>query len=176
MLPHIYERTAVLAENTMSLFSKKEPLYSLLAPADGRLIPLESLPDEAFSQKLLGEGFAVTPTSGNVYAPASGTVGTVSQVGHAVTILTPDGLDLLVHVGIDTVTLGSDPFQVLVAVGQQIGAGDPILKVDLDAIRAASLPTEIPVLITNRECLTSLLTECGDCIGGQTVAATYQIS
>lgn len=158
----------------MSLFSKPHPDSILLAPCDGRLIPLESVPDEAFSRKLLGDGFAVVPTAGKIFSPADGCVQTVSEVGHAVTILTSDGLDLLVHVGVDTVTLGTAPFSVEVCAGQQVAAGDLLLTVDLDAIRAASLPTEVPVLITNRELLSSLLTECGSCIGGQTVAATYR--
>lgn len=158
----------------MALFKKKESEKVLLAPSDGRLIPLESVPDEAFSQKMLGDGFAVVPTAGNVYAPIGGIVETISETGHAISLLTEDGLDLLVHVGIDTVSLGGAPFSVQVEAGQHVEAGDLLIKVDLEAIRAASLPTDIPVLVTNRELLQSLLTECGDCIGGQTVAATYR--
>ncbi len=158
----------------MPLFSKKAPDRVLFAPADGRLIPLESVPDEAFAQKMLGDGFAVVPTSGNIYSPTAGKIETVSEVGHAITMLTDDGLDLLIHVGIDTISLGKAPFTVMVSEGQSVDSGDLLMKVDLDAVRSASLPTDIPVLITNRQQLQSMLTECGDCIGGQTVAATYR--
>lgn len=158
----------------MALFSKNREEQTLLAPTDGRVIPLESVPDEAFSQKMIGDGFAVIPTCGQVCSPADGVIENVSATGHAVTLLTGDGLELLIHVGIDTVSLGSAPFHVRVHAGQTVKGGDILLQADFDMIRAASLPTDIPVLVTNRECLASLVIECGDCTGGQTAAATYR--
>ena len=158
----------------MALFSKNREERILLAPTDGRVIPLESVPDAAFAQKMIGDGFAILPTGGQICSPADGVVENVSQTGHAVTLLTGDGLELLIHVGIDTVSLGSAPFSVCVHAGQAVKGGDVLLQADLEMIRAASLPTDIPVLVTNRECLASLVIECRDCIGGQTAAATYR--
>ncbi len=160
----------------MSLFRKNKSPGRLLSPVDGRFIPLEGLPDAAFSQKLLGEGFAVAPTSGRILSPADGVIGTVSDAGHAVTILTADGLDLLVHVGIDTVSLGREAFTVAVSAGQQVKAGELLLMADLSAIEQAGLPTAVILLVTNTERLESFITECGDCIGGQDSGAEYRLS
>ena len=83
------------------LFQKKEKL--ILAVADGEAVPLNEVPDEAFSSGILGVGFAIAPTSGTVYSPVSGKIESITETRHAYTILTDDGLDVLVHVGIDTV-------------------------------------------------------------------------
>ena len=160
----------------MALFQKKTQEGVLLAPASGRLIPLESVPDEVFSQKILGDGFAVCPTSEEIFSPSDGVIETVSQNGHAVTLSTRDGLEILLHVGVDTVTMENSPFVLKVRQGDTVKAGQLLLTADLAAIKKAGLSTEIPVIVTNRECLSSLLTECGDCVGGQTVGASYRKS
>ncbi len=158
----------------MSLFKRKPKETVLLSPVDGRFVPIESLSDEVFARKLLGEGFAVHPVSGRILAPASGVIGTISDAGHAVTILTNDGLDLLVHVGIDTVDLPRETFSVAVSAGQEVKVGDLLLTADLEAIKAAGLPPEVIVIVTSPERLESFLVECGECIGGQDVGATYE--
>jgi PTS system beta-glucosides-specific IIC component len=156
------------------LFSKKE--RRLLAVTDGMLIPLSQVKDEAFSAGILGEGFAIEPTAGTIYSPAAGTVESISETKHAYTILTDDGLDILIHVGIDTVEMKGDGFLPMVAQGDRVKAGDVLLRADLDLIKKRGYPTTIPVLITNPEVLKELHVNSAPRVeGGQSNVAEYQI-
>lgn len=150
---------------------------SLLSPITGRVVELSAVPDEAFSTGMLGIGFAVEPSrqsDGTVYAPADGVVETVAESRHAYTIHTDDGLDLLVHIGIDTVSLSARPFAALVSPGDRVKAGDPIARADLPVIRAADLPTVTPVLISNPDAVRDFAPQYGETDGGKTAAATYR--
>ncbi|MBQ8397485.1 MAG: PTS glucose transporter subunit IIA [Clostridia bacterium] len=154
------------------------PKYTLLAPISGTIVDLASVPDEAFSTGMLGIGFAVEPSresDGSIYAPADGTIETVADARHAYTIHTDDGLDILVHIGIDTVSLASRPFAALVSPGDRVKAGQPIARADLPVIRAADLPVVTPVIISNPDALRGLTPASGTVEGGKSVAATYQI-
>ena len=155
------------------LFSKKEP--ALLAVADGTAVPLEQVPDEAFSSGVLGVGFAVLPESGSIHSPVSGRVESVTDTGHAYTILSDDGLDVLVHVGIDTVELKGEGFMPFVFAGKAIKAGDVLVRVDLDVLRQRGLPAHIPVVVTNPERLSKMELSYGDVHGGKSRVMTYRI-
>ena len=157
----------------MKLFSKKA---AFLAVADGDVIPLEQVPDEAFASGVLGVGFAVLPTSGTVYSPVSGRVESVTDTGHAYTILSEDGLDVLVHVGIDTVELKGEGFMSFAYAGKTVKAGDVLARVDLDVLRQKEKPAHIPVLVTNPEQLTKYDVSYGRVHGGKSRAMTYQIN
>lgn len=121
----------------------------VLAPMDGELIPLADVPDPVFSSGAMGSGVAVVPTSGTVYAPVSGTVIVTMDSGHAYGIRTADGVEVLVHVGIDTVNLKGEGFTPKVSQGDTVTAGDVLAEVDLNAIEAAGYSTTTVVLITN---------------------------
>lgn len=152
--------------------------HTLLAPITGEIVDLAAVPDEAFSTGMLGIGFAVEPSresDGTVCAPADGVVETVADSRHAYTIHTDDGLDILVHIGIDTVSLASRPFAALVSPGDRVKAGQPIARADLPVIRAADLPVVTPVIISNPDALRDLTPASGAVEGGKSVAATYQI-
>lgn len=151
--------------------------HTLLAPITGTVVPLSAVPDEAFSSGMLGIGFAVEPSresDGSVFAPADGVVETVAESRHAYTIRTDDGLDLLVHIGIDTVSLASRPFAALVSVGDRVRAGQPIARADLPVIRAADLPVVTPVIISNPDRVRNLTPASGPVDGGKSAAATYE--
>ena len=154
------------------LFSKKGP--ALLAVADGEVIPLEKVPDEAFASGVLGVGFAILPTSGIIHSPANGRVESITDTGHAYTLQTEDGLDVLIHVGIDTVELKGKGFLTLVHAGQAVKAGDVLARVELDVIREKGLNTHIPVLVTNPERLQKHELTCGSARGGKTRVMTYR--
>lgn len=156
------------------LFQKKKS--PLLAVASGRAIPLANVPDEAFSTGILGKGFAIEPTNGAVYSPISGRIDNVSESKHAYTIFSDDGLDLLVHVGIDSVTLKGEGFTPLVEAGTLIRAGDPLMRVDLDLLRAKNVPTVIPVIVTNPERLRDTDFSFGTTEGGKTAVMHYRLS
>ena len=158
----------------MIRFFKKET--HLLAVADGKLIPLEQVADEAFSSGVLGQGFAIEPTAGRIYSPAHGTVESISDAKHAYTLRTDDGLDLLIHVGIDTVELHGDGFSPAVKEGDRVRTGELLLQVDIPLIRSRGYATTIPVVVTNPEALKHLrLLPVKDVLGGKSNAAEYQI-
>ena len=117
--------------------------------ADGEVIPITEVNDPVFSQKMMGDGFAVEPENGNVYSPVSGLVTSVFPTKHAVGLLTDNGLEVLVHVGLDTVALNGAPFSAKVSDGQRVEAGDLLLVADLDAIKTAGRETTIIVAFTN---------------------------
>ncbi len=125
----------------------------LCAVASGEVLPLSRMPDEAFSSGLLGVGYAIEPSEGNFYAPANGKVTSVSETGHAYTVLTDAGVDILVHIGVDTVTLGGRGFTPLVKEGARVRAGDALCRADLDLIREKGLPTMSAVLVTEADAI-----------------------
>lgn len=155
------------------IFQKKEK--TLLAVANGRALPLSSVPDEVFASGMLGVGFAIEPLDGTVYAPASGRVESIAEAKHAYTILTDDGLDLLVHIGIDSVTLAGDGFLPMVAVGDQIRAGDVIARVDLNVLRGRNIPSVIPVIVGNPEAIRVKKIREGQVIGGEDAVLDYRL-
>lgn len=114
-------------------FFKKEE-FQIVAPVDGDLILLENVPDEMFSQKIMGDGFAVKPENGSVVAPISGVAETVFPTGHAVGITTKDGIECIVHIGLDTVELNGDGFTPLIKQGAKVKAGQPIVKFDKELL------------------------------------------
>ncbi len=154
------------------IFQKQKQLCSV---ADGELMPLASVPDEAFSSGILGVGYAVEPDGDTVYSPADCVVESVAETAHAYTLHTKDGLDLLVHVGIDTVALGGRGFTPLVKAGEKLRVGDALVRVDLDVLRDAGCPLSIPVLVTNPECLKAHTCKTsGRVKGGMDVVMQYQ--
>ncbi|GAA2173862.1 glucose PTS transporter subunit IIA [Agrococcus versicolor] len=122
---------------------------AVAAPAEGRIIGLDDVPDAAFSQRALGDGFAVDPTSGRFVSPVAGTLTAIFPTGHAFGVTTPDGLELLVHIGLGTVALEGEGFTVLRAEGDVVEAGDAIVEVDLDAVRGRVPSLVSPVVVLN---------------------------
>lgn len=122
---------------------------TLVAPTTGEAVPLASVPDPVFSTGALGEGFGVRPGSGDVVAPVGGTVTMVAGTGHAVGITTDDGLEVLLHLGVDTVELEGRPFALTVAAGQRVRAGEALGTMDLEQIRQAGKDTTAIVAVTN---------------------------
>ena len=121
----------------------------LVAPATGLLMPITDVSDPIFAQKTMGEGFGVEPTSNQIVAPASGRIVLIADTKHAIGIRTDSGVEILIHMGIDTVELKGAPFEIDTHVDAQVNAGDIIGSMDLEAIRAAGMKTTIIVAITN---------------------------
>ncbi len=106
----------------------------ITSPVNGQMIALENVNDPTFAQKLLGDGFAVIPTDGIIKAPADGRIEVAYETGHAIGMTTAFGTELLIHVGIDTVSLNGEGFEKLVSEGQEVKKGEPMLRVDLEAL------------------------------------------
>lgn len=114
-------------------FFKKEE-FKIVAPVDGEMILLENVPDQMFSQKIMGDGFAVNPTGDTVVAPLSGVAETVFPTGHAVGITTKEGIECIVHIGIDTVELNGEGFTPLIKQGTKVKAGQPVVQFDKELL------------------------------------------
>ena len=138
---------------------------TVMAPIDGTVIPLEQIPDETFATAILGPGCGIEPTGDTVYAPFDGTITPGASTLHAIGITSDDGIELLIHVGMDTVDMKGQGFTVLVKEGQKVTAGTPLLKVDLDAIRAAGHPTATAIIVTDGADDGKMLAE-GDVVPG----------
>ena len=123
----------------------------LMAPMKGAVMGLHDLADEVFSKGLLGKGMAIEPVDGKVVSPIAGTVTTVFPTKHAIGLTDDHGMEVLIHVGLDTVSLNGEPFEALVAAGDRVEVGTELLQADLDAIKAAGLPTTTVVVITNTD-------------------------
>lgn len=119
----------------------------VLAPLTGKAVALTEVPDEVFSEKVLGDGIAIIPEDGKIVSPVDGTISTVAETGHAYGFTSNDGLEILVHVGLETVSLKGECFNVHVKPGDKVKAGDLVAEVDLDYLKEKNINSITPVLI-----------------------------
>ncbi|MBS5554304.1 MAG: PTS transporter subunit IIBC [Streptococcus mitis] len=159
-------------QNTVQFKGLTEEVYSV---ADGQVVALEQVKDPVFAQKMMGDGFAVEPANGNIVSPVSGTVSSIFPTKHALGLVTEAGLEVLVHIGLDTVSLEGKPFTVHVAEGQKVAAGDLLVTADLDAIRAAGRETSTVVVFTNAEAIKSVKLEQTGSLAAKTVVAKVEL-
>ena len=159
-------------QNAVQYKGLTEEVYSV---ADGEVIALEQVKDPVFSQKMMGDGFAVEPTNGNIVSPVSGTVSSIFPTKHALGLVTEAGLEVLVHIGLDTVSLEGKPFTVHVAEGQKVAAGDLLVTADLDAIREAGRETSTIVVFTNADVIKSVNLEKTGSHAAKTVVAKVEL-
>ena len=131
------------------LFGKKLEAY--YAPIAGKVVPITEVPDPTFAEGMLGNGIAIEPAEGKVYAPCDATVDMMFTTGHAVSLVADFGAEILIHVGLETVSLEGKPFTVHVANGDKVKKGQLLMEVDLDAVKAAGLPTITPMVICNTD-------------------------
>jgi len=122
---------------------------TVYAPVTGKVIPLAEVPDPVFSQGIMGDGVAILPTEGKLVAPFDGTVESAFPTGHAFGIRSDDGVEMLLHVGVDTVSLNGQHFTTQAAQGQRVKAGDPLVEFDIPAIEAAGYSVATPIIIMN---------------------------
>ena len=131
------------------LFGKK--LEGIYAPIAGKAVAITEVPDPTFAEGMLGNGIAIEPADGKVYAPCDATVDMMFDTGHAVSLVAESGAEILIHVGLETVGLEGKPFTVHVQNGDKVKKGQLLIEADLEAIKAAGLPTITPVLICNTD-------------------------
>ena len=133
----------------------------LLAPMTGRVIPLEKVPDAVFSQKTLGEGAAIMPEDGLVTAPCDGTIAYVPDTKHAIALTSTKGVEVLIHVGIDTVSLQGEGFDALVKEGDSVSRGQGLLQVDLSLLASKKMNPVTPLVVTGGAASITLLQKEG---------------
>ena len=143
--------------------------------ADGEVINIEDVKDPVFSQKMMGDGFAVEPENGHIVSPVAGKVTSVFPTKHALGLVTDNGLEVLVHIGLDTVSLEGKPFEVKVSEGQTVAAGDLLVEADLDAIREAGRETSTIVVFTNADAIKSVKIEHTGKLAANAPVATVEL-
>ena len=121
------------------------------APVQGKAVAISEVSDPTFGEEILGKGMAIVPAVGKVFAPVDGTVDMVFDTKHAISMTSKSGIEILIHVGLDTVTLQGAPFTAHVEAGQAVKAGDLMLEFDIEAIKAAGLETITPMVICNTD-------------------------
>ncbi|WP_321387884.1 beta-glucoside-specific PTS transporter subunit IIABC [uncultured Enterococcus sp.] len=121
----------------------------IISPIKGAIVPLSEVHDEAFASEALGKGFAIEPSEGKVVAPFNGRIVAVFSTKHAIGLVSDTGVELLIHIGLNTVELNGQYFEALVEADQQVTKGQPILTFDLEKIQAAGYDTQVPVVVTN---------------------------
>lgn len=155
-------------DSLKKMFEKNAKTISLKAVEDGRTIPMDEVNDQTFAQELLGPGIAIVPSNGTVVSPIDGTIATVMDTKHAVCIQGEDGLELIVHAGLDTVELNGKYYQTYREIGDQVKAGDVLLEFDLEEITKAGYDVTTPIVITNlgdykiTKCLTGQQVKAGE--------------
>ncbi|SHK83751.1 PTS system IIA component, Glc family [Clostridium cavendishii DSM 21758] len=154
-------------------FFKKD--LKLVAPVSGKTIDLSQVPDEVFAQKMAGDGVAIDTTGDIIVAPADGELSLVFKTNHAFAMTLENGVELLVHIGIDTVSLEGEGFERLIEPGVQVKAGTPIIKINRDFIISKGLSLITPVLITNVDSVKEISSKIGLTVKeGSDVIITYK--
>ncbi|MDO4199645.1 MAG: PTS glucose transporter subunit IIA [Clostridia bacterium] len=147
----------------------------MMSPQNGRVTTVLEIPDEVFSEKILGDGVAIIPTSDEIVSPVDGEIIQIAETGHAFCIRSDDGVEILIHVGVDTVSLKGRGFVSLVSVGQKVEAGEPIGTADIEMIKENGYPTHTAMLITNMGVIEDMEVHSGYAEAGKTVALSYSL-
>ncbi|WP_164918955.1 PTS sugar transporter subunit IIA [Caproiciproducens sp. NJN-50] len=162
-----------------NLFSREKrrykdflPCNALLAVADGYLVPMEKVPDEVFSQKILGDGVAIQISSQTICSPANGMIDTLAP--HAFGLVLPNKIEVMVHIGVDTVSMGGKGFKVLAAEKSQVKQGDPVIRVDKDFLENKGFNLITMVVVTDARDFQFRYSAEGTVQAGKSVLATYE--
>ncbi|MBO5953935.1 MAG: PTS glucose transporter subunit IIA [Oscillospiraceae bacterium] len=131
------------------------------APMAGKAVPITEVPDPTFAEGMLGNGIAIEPAEGKVYAPCDATVDMMFTTGHAVSLVADCGAEILIHVGLETVSLEGKPFKIHAANGDKVKKGQLLMEADLEAIKAAGLHTITPMVICNTDAYPTFRTLVG---------------
>lgn len=154
-------------------FFKKK--YSLIAPISGKIMNLSEVPDQVFAEKMAGDGIAIDSTGDLVVAPADGVLTLIFRTNHAFGITLDNGLELLVHIGLDTVALNGEGFERIAVEGTNVKAGDPIIKINREFLISKGCNLITPLLITNVDNISDINYENNKHVeSGKDIAFTYK--
>lgn len=148
----------------------------LIAPCTGKTVPLSAVPDEVFAAGILGEGIAIEPAEGRFFAPVCGRIESVADSRHAFTLLSDAGVDVLVHIGVDTVCLGGEGFVSHVSAGETVRAGQLMAEADLALIRSRGFSAICSMVVTEPEKIENTEYHPGACTGGKDAIMCYSVA
>lgn len=149
------------------LFNKRK--LQIYAPVTGEILTLDQVPDSVFSQKMMGEGIAIMPKNGNIHAPIEGTITLISETKHAIGLLSNDGTEVLIHIGLETVSLKGQGFTVTVKTGDRVSVGQLLIEVDWEYIHEHAKSIITPIVITNSAEKNVQHEGTKECLMGETV-------
>lgn len=166
----------LIRDQMMEWMKHDTQMTSFIAPVDGEMIPLSDVPDEVFSKKILGEGVAFIPHRGELVAPVAGVIKKVFPTGHALTMTTNEGLNILLHIGIDTVKLNGEGFEPLVADQQSVRAGQPLIRFDLGLVREkAASPCTLFTIVNSTRIAAHTMSPYKQVTAGKEIVFTVQL-
>lgn len=153
----------------MGLFNFKNKKCVVVSPISGEIFPITECEDKVFSQKIMGDGFLVKPENGELFSPVTGKVSMVFETKHAIAFTTTDGFEVLVHIGMDTVKLNGEGYEILVKTGDKVKCGQRIGNIDLSLIKERGYLAHTPVVITNLDGKEISLMKTGRCSYGEEI-------
>ncbi|QFT91019.1 Glucose-specific phosphotransferase enzyme IIA component [Bacillus sp. THAF10] len=160
------------------LFGKEEVKTeeTLVAPITGKIVPLEEVPDPVFAQKMMGDGIAIEPTEGTVVSPVKGEIIQFFPTKHAIGIKSETGVEVLIHVGLETVSMKGEGFEGLVEVGDKVEVGTPLLTFDIALIKEKAKSIVTPVILTNGDVMESVTKHAGEsAVKGETTLIDWKV-
>lgn len=159
------------------LFGKKPESEIIKAPINGNIVSIEQVPDPTFSQKMMGDGVAIEPTDGKVVSPIEGKVVQVFPTKHAIGLKSKNGLELLIHIGLETVNMQGEGFTAHVSEGDKVKVGDPLVDFDLELVKDKANSILTPIVITNGDDVASKIEKSeGTIAQGETSVMTVHFS
>lgn len=153
----------------LGFLKKKDNKIRLGAPVKGEAVPIREVADPTFGDEILGKGVAIRPEEGKYYAPADGTISLLFDTLHAVSILTAEGAEILIHIGLDTVKLQGEHFTAHVKNGDTVKKGDLLISVDLEQVKAAGYDVITPMVVCNTDEFATVDAVTGNVVPGDTV-------
>ena len=156
-------------------FSKKSKSLQIMSPVDGIVEAIETVNDPVFSQKMIGDGFAIFPESQEIYAPVNGVITNIFPTKHALGMVSETGVEVLLHFGIDTVELKGEPFEILVRENQTVTADTKIALIDLEKIAEFDKEPDILVILTNQDQYSSIELVASNKVAHQDTVANVSI-
>lgn len=161
----------------MFRFFRKNKSIEIVSPVTGKIIPIEEVPDQVFSEKMIGDGLAIDPKEGRVLSPIDGEVVTIFPTNHAIGLVSKEGLEILIHIGIDTVELNGVGFTRIIEKDSKVKKGDLLVEFDIDLIKEKGKSPITPVIISNMDKVKNIdKIDSGETVGGETVIFTIELA
>ncbi|QQY78886.1 PTS system glucose-specific IIA component [Keratinibaculum paraultunense] len=156
-------------------FFKKNKIVELTSPMTGKIIPIEEVPDKVFSDKMVGDGVAIEPVDGEIVSPIDGKVATIFPTNHAIGLITKEGLEILIHIGLDTVELNGLGFKRLTKKDAKVKKGDPLMEFDPKLVEEKGKSPITPIIITNMDKVKKMEKNTGDVERGNQIIMTIEL-